>query len=166
MTKSNVDKREIWKDLLHEIYSPDPILWTEDHQFNLRNVRDILGKKLKLNKEEFQENIAFLEEMGLVKSKTVGRRPLWSCWELTEKGFTVALENEKAKGTQALQIVVSLGGTILALIALIGFLDTILPKNIWKEGTLFVLFILLIACTVGLVCVITPLINKAIKTKW
>lgn len=163
--KKNI-KSQIWKKVLHEIYLIAPNKYVEDEKFNRNTVTHALAKRLKLTSQEFSESISFLEEQKLIQITRFVTANSYQTWEITEKGFNVALENEKADSTEKLQITAGLAATLIAMMSLFNFVYTNLTGpalDAGQKALLFSIIIVIIASGIGLVIMVVPLINKAIS---
>lgn len=85
----------IWKKVLNEIYSVAPHSICEGDKFPRNSNNHPTAKKLKMEGEELFKAIGFLEEQELIKIVRGNGKEFWQYWQLTEKGFNVALENQK-----------------------------------------------------------------------
>ena len=107
-----------------------------------------------------------MEEQKLIHiTRFVSATP-YQTWEITEKGFNVALENEKAKNMENLQLTAGLAASLIAFMTLFNFYyDRIGPNfDIGQWIILALIVIVIIGSGIGLFIVVIPLINKA--TNW
>ena len=164
--KKDFRNKQSWKKVLHEIYLIAPNKYIEDGKFNRNNESHVIAKKLNLKSQEFQEAVSFLEEQKLIHiTRFVSATP-YQTWEITEKGFNVALENEKAKNMENLQLTAGLAASLIAFMTLFNFYyDRIGPNfDIGQWIILALIVIVIIGSGIGLFIVVIPLINKA--TNW
>lgn len=156
-------KKHVWKKLLHEIYLIAPNKYTEDEKFNRNTENHAIAKKLSLKQQDFSEGVSFLEEQGLIEIK---KHPNYFWWILTEKGFNVALENEKAENMEKLQITAGLAATLIAFMSLSTFFINNLKGEAPDAGQnvlLLVIGLIILASAIGLAVMVIPLINKAMS---
>lgn len=113
------EKAKSWKEVLNEIYRylPSEYGWgkggiTDDHP---------LAKKLKISGFELNQGLIFLSEQGLIDRKGADKN--W--FNLTEKGFNVALENEKHRTNIHLQLLVGIFTIILVITGIFDFLRSL-----------------------------------------
>jgi hypothetical protein len=131
----------IWKAVLNEIYKSQP-----EWEYYGRGVGYIddnhpLAKKLKISGKELQSTFSFLEEQKLIKYDE------HNFVSLTEKGFNVALENEKHRMNIYLQLVMSYFTSILVVTTIYQFFVSLQMYNpyILLSIYIMILVIMLIA---------------------
>jgi hypothetical protein len=108
--------RKRWKKVLNEIYDFSP------HEYGLSKsgVTDEhdLAKKLKIPGQELMLSLMFLKDHGLIEYKDHN----WII--LTERGFSVALENEKFRNNATIQGMSVFVALLLVLTASFSFVNS------------------------------------------
>lgn len=109
-------ERRRWKAVLNEVYRLSP----HGYGIGKEGLTDThpLAKKLKVSGQEIMLSLSFLESNGLIKYGDHN----WI--ELTDKGFGVALENEKSGNNARLQAMAIFVSLILAATAIFSFVNS------------------------------------------
>lgn len=160
MKKQKCPDGSNWKKILNEIYNHSPNSWCESNKCSRNNDNHPIAKKLKINGQELMLGISFLENHKLIKTEVHNSKEFWASWELTGKGFNIALENQKQKNSERLQEIIAIGTVLVASITFFNFLKlpTVLDlkQKILVYG--FLGFILVLVIT--MVGIIWPIIRR------
>ncbi len=136
-----ISDRSIWKKVLNEIYQAKEIKWAAI----LGSQNHPISKKLRITHKQLVQSIKYLELQKLIKEDIRKYLDIPESLILTEKGFNVALENEKAEGQKGLTLVASLAASIVALVALYRFIYLEVGPNLdWGQEVVFFIFFILL----------------------
>ena len=120
----NMSNKGHWRKILLEIYNSAPNKWGYSSKIGYSENSHPLAKKFKISGHELMLNICFLEDNKLIKTNPSGEGIDFSAvWNLTEKGFNVALDLEKHASDQKIQKLLASGGSIIAVLSIINFLN-------------------------------------------
>jgi len=135
MEKNNTSNKN-WKGALDAIYNLAPDSWIEGEKFAISSDDQPLAKKLGIKGNELSRIITFLKQQGLIETKKHTPQSPNAFWQITEKGFNVALENEKRfseeRGSReqfGLNRTIKDATVVLAIAAFLDFLFYILSKD-------------------------------------
>jgi len=112
-TFEKVGKAKSWKEILNEIYNSLP----SQYGRGTKGIDDNhpLAKKLKISGFELEQCLMFLSDQKLIYYKE-------NNWiGLTEKGFNIALENEKHKSNLQLQLTITVFTAFLVITNMFNF---------------------------------------------
>jgi hypothetical protein len=127
-------ERRRWKAVLNKIYSALP------HEYGIgkEGITDAhpLAKRLKIPGQELMLSLSFLEDYELIKYRNHNEIIL------TERGFEVALENEKSMNNVKLQAMTIFVSLILAITAIFNFVNS---TNLLNTATLMVAYLFSLA---------------------
>lgn len=160
MKKQKYPDGSNWNGILNEIYNHSPNSWCESSQCGRNDGNHPIAKKLKITGQKLKLGISFLENHKLIKTQVHNSKEFWASWELTDKGFNIALENQKQKNSERLQEIIAIGTVLVASITFFNFLK--LPTVLdWEQKVLvygFLGFILVLVIT--MVGIIWPIVKK------
>ena len=150
-----------WKKILNEIYNHAPNSLCESSKCGRNDGHHPLAKKLKITGHELMLGISFLENHKLIRTDVHNNEDFWASWELTEKGFNVALENQKQNNSERLQEIIAIASVLIALITFFNFVK--LPmETIGQKILVYGFFIFIFVLVITIIGIILPIIQKRI----
>lgn len=162
MKENKVPTSGHWKEILNEIYNIAPSKICESENFKRNDDNHPLAKRLKIKGQALFLGVSFLQEQGLIEVKKGNGKEFYNTWKLTEKGFNIALENQKAESSERLQEIIALGTVLLALVGFFSFIYPLYGKNInsAQEAFLTSLIFLIFFILIVMIATIFPIIKK------
>ncbi|HDZ61442.1 MAG TPA: hypothetical protein ENH46_07045 [Candidatus Pacearchaeota archaeon] len=152
-----------WKKILNEIYNHSPNSWCESNKMGRNEDNHPLARKFKISGHELMLGISFLEDHKLIETIKGNGKEYWAFWKLTEKGFNVALENEKSSSTERLHEIIAIGTVLIASITFFNFLTFKGELDWGQKAMIWGLMIFILVLVITMVGIIWPIINKRIN---
>src|SRR3989344_7092015 len=160
-----IKRSYLWKKVLNEIYESSPTLWFSNNKLSFWEDRHGLARELNISGSSLGKSLIFLQETKLVELQQQnpedrGEQTI----VLTEQGFNVALENEKAEGWERLQLVACYAAATLAFIAVFSFIQSLVGEPLTLEYRVLLssVFLLVFGSVFGLSVMIWKVINRTI----
>lgn len=119
-----------WKKILLEIYNSSPNSYGESIKETFNSTNHLLAKTLKIKGEELHKGMVFLYGQKLIQSHDVDaldapKTKFQTHLELTEKGFSVAMDLEKHKDSYLYQLSIFFLTAMLVMTGAFGLLFNI-----------------------------------------
>jgi hypothetical protein len=112
-----------WKDVLGEIYRFAPHKYGESSKMTFSNNQHELARKLRISGYELMLAVAFLTDQKLLFLNVPPGKEYSSHLDITEKGFNVALENERAQSSNRFQETLVVVGALTVFFSAFSFLS-------------------------------------------